>query len=212
VTCKLDILNLVRCKYDTISGIGNQIYFTIPASPATGILYITQNNPEFISGHVRARGRDNGSYPYKYLEMIDGLFGKEENTIEVCSYKIKEYYDTNCFTVDIKSASNPDLVADGQTLASIPSNVFNRWRCDPQYNVATAKSMYGTDLPAPIKLLKAGARVSKTGSLMFLLLGPKNYQMCPPGIKRIGWIALTVVPNNEVRSLHVYYKYAQALN
>jgi hypothetical protein len=69
--------------------------------------------------------------------------------------------------------------------------------------------MYGTDLPAPLKLVKAGARVCKVGSLMFLLLGPKNYQMCPQGIKRIGWIALTVIPNNEVRSLHVYYKYAE---
>jgi hypothetical protein len=70
--------------------------------------------------------------------------------------------------------------------------------------------MYETDLPSSIKLLKADARVSKVGSLMFLLLGPKNYQMCPQRVKRIGWIALTVVPNNEVRSLHVYYKYAEA--
>ena len=70
--------------------------------------------------------------------------------------------------------------------------------------------MYETDLLSSIKLLKADARVSKVGSLMFLLLGPKNYQKCPQGFKRIGWIALTVVPNNEVRSLHVYYKYAEA--
>jgi len=53
--------------------------------------------------------------------------------------------------------------------------------------------MYGTDLPSSIKLLQADARVSKVGSLMFLLLGPKNYQMCPQRVKRIGWIALTVV-------------------
>ena len=54
--------------------------------------------------------------------------------------------------------------------------------------------MYETDLPSSIKLLQADARVSKVGSLMFLLLGPKNYQKCPQGFKRIGWIALTVVP------------------
>jgi hypothetical protein len=212
VTCKLDILNLIRCKYDVIPDDGNQTYFTIPATPASSILYITQSSPYFISGHIRARGRKNGRYPYNYLEMIDTVFGKEKNTIEVCGYKVKEYYDTNCFTVDMKSATNPDLVADGQTLSSIPNNSFSRWRCDPPYNVATARSMYGTDLPTPIKLLKSGARVCKIGSLMFLLLGPKNYQMCPQGIERIGWIALTVVPNNEVRSLHVYYKYSDALN
>ena len=61
------------------------------------------------------------------------------------------------------------------------------------------KKCTGTSLPAPIKLLQAGARVSKVGSLMFLLLGPKNYQICPQGVKRIGWIGLTVVPNNELR-------------
>jgi hypothetical protein len=214
VTCKLDILNLIRCKYDSISGDGNKTYFAIPATPATGILYITQNNPEFISGHIRVRGRDNGSYPYKYLEMIDMIFGKEDKTIEVCSGLIRKYNangNSEYFTVDINPKNNPDLVEDGQTLSSLPSNNFNRWRCDPPYNAKTAKSMYGIDLPAPIKLLQAGARVSKVGSLMLLLLGPKNYQMCPQGIKRIGWIALTVVPNNEVRSLHIYYKYAEAL-
>jgi hypothetical protein len=65
-----------------------------------------------------------------------------------------------------------------------------------------------TSLPAPIKLHKVEARVCKVGSLMFLLLGPKYYQICPQGVKRIGWIGLTVVPNNEIRTLNIYYKYA----
>lgn len=43
--------------------------------------------------------------------------------------------------------NNPDLVEDGQTLSSLPSNNFNRWRCDPPYNAMTARNMYGTDLP-----------------------------------------------------------------
>jgi hypothetical protein len=68
--------------------------------------------------------------------------------------------------------------------------------------------MYGTNLPSPIKLLRAGARVCKVGSLMFLLLGPLNYQWHPKGVKRIGCIAVTVVPNNELRTLNIYYKYA----
>jgi hypothetical protein len=63
-----------------------------------------------------------------------------------------------------------------------------------------------TSLPAPIKLLKVEARVCKVGSLMFLLLGPKYYQMCPKGVKRIGWIAITIVPNNEVRCLNIFKK------
>jgi hypothetical protein len=201
MTCKIanfNVLNLLRCKYDTIiTGDANETYYAMSPSPATDILYITQNNPEFISGHIRVRGRNNGRYPYNFLEMIDAKFGEMEKTIEVCSGNIKEYGDNNCFIVDINPTTNPDLVEDGQIL--------------PPYNDETAREMYGTSLPETSKLLRAGARVCTVGSLMFLLLGAKNYQMCPQGVKRIGWVAITVVPNNEMRSLNIYYKYADAL-
>jgi hypothetical protein len=72
---KLSVLNLIRCKY-TEEGVGDDKYFIILANPARGVLFITEDNPGFISGHVRMRGRENGSYPYNYLEMIDKIFGK----------------------------------------------------------------------------------------------------------------------------------------
>lgn len=206
-----NVLDLIRCKYTIIED-GDQKYFTILASPAKGVLYVTQDCPYYISGQIRVRGRDNGSYPYNYLEMIDSIFGKEDNTIEVCSGMIRKYGYTECFTVDINPETKPDLVADGQTLSGISNNRFNRWRCDPPYNIETAKKMYGTNLPAPIKLLEASARVCKVGSLMFLLLGPQNYQWHPKGVKRIGWIAITVVPNNEARALNIFYKYTDAFD
>ncbi len=207
----LSVLTMIRCNYKIVDG--DQKYFIIPASPATGALYITENNTRFISGHVRTRGRKNGSYPYNYLEMIDKLFGKEDNTIEVCSGMIKKYIScadghSQPFVVDINPKTNPDLVDDGQILSSIPNNKFDRWRGDPPYNARTASKMYGTALPSPIKLLKAAARVCKVGSLMFLLLGPKNYQWHPKGVMRIGCIPITVVPINELRVLNIYYKYA----
>jgi hypothetical protein len=68
--------------------------------------------------------------------------------------------------------------------------------------------MYCACLPETAKLLEAGARVCKFGSLMFLVLGHVNYQIGPQGVKRIGWIGLTVTPNNERRTLNIYYKYA----
>jgi hypothetical protein len=69
--------------------------------------------------------------------------------------------------------------------------------------------MYETDLPNPSKLLKAGARVCKPGSLMFLLLGSQNYQIHPKGVMRIVYIDISVVPNNEIRCLNnIYYKFA----
>jgi hypothetical protein len=64
----------------------------------------------------------------------------------------------------------------------------------------------GSSYPDTMKLLKAGARVCKPGSLLFLLLGPKNYQICPKGVRRIGLVLITIVPNNEIRALNIYYK------
>jgi hypothetical protein len=229
------IIDLIKCKiyYDMMSlpslrgrksNDGNidcnnnnhKKYFIVYADPATGVLYITENSPSFISGHLRMRGKNGGRYPYSYLEMIDNIFGREENTIEVCSGSIKgietivttsgegNSATQSCFTVDINPNTKPDLIADGQKLDGIPYGKFNRWRCDPPYNARTAKEMYGTDLPNPIKLLKAGARVCKPHSLMFLLLGPQNIQICPEGLKRIGYVNITVVPNNEMRVLNIY--------
>ena len=197
----LNILDLIKCKHYDLPF--DKKYVIILANPATGILYVTENSPNFISGQVRMRGTKGGKYPYKYLKMIDNIFGKDQNTIEVCSGSVIG----SCFTVDINPETKPDLVADGQKLYGIPNSKFGRWRCDPPYNARTAKSMYGTDLPSTMELLKAGARVCKVGSLMFLLLGPQNYQLHPNGVKRIGYIDITVVPNNEIRCLNIYYKY-----
>ena len=200
----MNIISLIKCRYLDLSTLHkDDNYFIITANPARGILYITENSPDFISGHLRLRGKNHGRYPFCYLEMIDNLFGQEENIIEVCSGSVMG----NCFTVDINPDTEPDLVADGQKLDGIPDGKFNRWRCDPPYNARTAKEMYGTDLPRTIELLKAGARVCKVGSLMFLL-GSQNYQWHPNGVKRIGYINITVVPNNENRCLNIFYKYA----
>jgi hypothetical protein len=210
----VNLFNLIKCKYHMLPATKeyDNKYYIVSAHPATGILYITANSPNFISGHVRLRGKDGGRYPYNYLEMIDKIFGKEDNTIEVCSHSVKGTKESSslsaCFTVDINPETKPDLVEDAQRLDSIPNNKFNRWRCDPPYNQYTAQRMYGTNLPVTGELLKAGARVCKVGSLLFLLLGPQNYQWSPPGVKRIGWVVITVVPNNEIRALNIFYKYA----
>ena len=197
----IDIRHLIRpkCLVDL-----SEDYIVVPAKPATGVLYITKRNPSFISGHLRMRGRSNGKYPYRYLEMINEVFGPEENAIEVCSNSISN--SAAKFTVDINPDYKPNLVCNGEKLEGITANTFDRWRCDPPYNEKTAREMYKTSLPNTHRLLQAGAEIIKPKSLMFLLLGPKNYQVCPPGVKRIGWIAITIVPNNELRALHIFFK------
>jgi hypothetical protein len=139
--------------------------------------------------------------------MIDKLFGANDNTIEVCSRTVKGQNQGNnsCFTVDINPEFSPDLVADGQLLSAVQDNSFSRWRCDPPYNDKTAAKMYGTELPKLGKLLSEGARAVKPGSLLFLLHsnhGPSNIA----GLKRIGYLTISAVPNNENRILNIYLK------
>lgn len=200
-TDQIDIKQFVR------SYLRYNRYTVINCEPVTGLLYITEDNPAFISGQARMRGKNEGRYPYHYLEMIDTIFGYEPNTIEVCSRSVPGGNQGGyCFTVDINPDCKPDLVTTGETLEGVPSNEFNRWRCDPPYNEKTAKQMYGTKLPKTSELLKAGARVCKEGALMFLLLGPTNYQSCPAGVTRIGSVVLSIIPNNEWRTLNIFLK------
>lgn len=197
-----DIRDLICCE--TIKAVG---YTIIPCTPATGTLFISDNNPGFISGQTRMRGKNEGRYPFHYLEMIDNIFGYEPNTIEVCSRSVPGgNRGGHCFTVDINPDCKPDLVTNAETLEGIADNQFNRWRCDPPYNENTAFKMYRTKLPKTSDLLKAGARVCKERALMFLLLGPTNYQSCPPGVIRIGSVALSIIPNNEWRTLNIFLK------
>ena len=104
------------------------------------------------------RGRNQGRYPFHYLEMIESIFGYEPNTIEVCSRSVLGgNRGSHCFTVDINPECKPDLVTNGETLEGIGDNEFDRWRCDPPYNKKTAHKMYGTGLPETPALLKSRA-------------------------------------------------------
>ena len=78
--------------------------------------------------------------------MIDNIFVKENNLIEVCSNSIRGSKNSPCFTVDINPDTKPDLVDDGQVLQHVPDNKFDRWRCDPPYNQDTARKMYQTPI------------------------------------------------------------------
>ncbi len=201
-TLDIDVSALFKSGYHIIAGTAKQkSYYVSVAYPEVHVL----NN--FIGGHLRTRGIGDGAYPLPYLDFIDAVFGQEKNTIEVCSRHVKVDDIRTTFTVDINPSFQPSLVTDGQKLCGVPSQSFNRWRCDPPYNEKTAKLMYQTTLPSLYGLLKAGSRVCKIGSLLFLLAS-KNFQMCEGlGLKSIGAIPITVVPNNELRCCNIFYKY-----
>ncbi|MPZ07286.1 MAG: hypothetical protein GEU26_12870 [Nitrososphaeraceae archaeon] len=153
---------------------------------ATGVCYITNSSPQYISGHLRLRGKNNGEYPYGFKEGLLELFGRcttSHGAIEVCSGEIME--DLNLITVDINPSKNPTHVLDAQILPDKWSNRFDRWHCDPPYSEKAAKEMYQTVMPSIPKLLTEGARITKAGGLLFLLLGAKNMQWYPSSLIRI---------------------------
>jgi hypothetical protein len=202
---KLDVSHFIKVKCVKLN---DQIVYD--ADPAEGNVTLVNN---FLTGTIRMRGKAGGQYPYNYLEFIDKMFGAKtpHRTIEVCSYKIAGIqHGGNCVAVDIREG--PDIPScfrfDGQTLERLRDNYYERWRCDPPYNEKNAKEMYNCEMPSAHKLLEAGARVCKPGALMFLLYS-KQVQSGTIGkgnIKRIGFINISIVPNNETRVLNIYVK------
>jgi hypothetical protein len=202
---QFNILSLVKARI-----IRDGSYSIFRTDPCKGVCFVTDDTPYFIHGRMAVKGNGGGVYPDHYLDMIDALFGPEPNTIEVCSRTVQVDGKRTAATVDINSSFNPTFITDGQVLQGVEPGRFNRWRSDPPYREDTARTMYHTSLPSFIRLLEAGARVCKVGSLLFLLLGPQNYQHCPAGVMRVGLIYISVVPNNETRALNVFYKFAEA--
>jgi hypothetical protein len=200
-----DALSLVKCPVRH-----EDDYHIFRTGPCKGVCFVTDDSRFFIHGRMAVKGNGGGTYPDHYLEMIDYVFGPEPNTIEACARTVKVDNIRTAFTVDTNPDFEPSWVGDAQTLNGIDLNRFNRYRTDPPYNEDTAKKMYGTELPNFKRLEEAAARVCKVGSLIFLLLGPTNYQQVPPGVIRVGLIYISVIPNNETRALNIYYKFAEA--
>jgi hypothetical protein len=199
--CDLVRDNIIKRTPDTVT----KKYVSYLLKNGTGSLYVTTNSPQFISGHCRMLARKNGQFPFRYASLLEEVFGiSQGETVEVCSGCVTSR--TDLITVDINPARHPTHIADGQYLPEEWENRFYRWYADPPYNAKTAEQMYGTTFPSWRKLLAEGARITKPGGLLFLLLGDLNVQWHPKNVTRIGWIALTIVPNQESRAIHIYRK------
>ena len=107
-----NVMNFIKCQYEVLPK-HNPDSYVIRPKPLKGTLFVSFDNLGFISGQVRVKGKGGGEYPFHYLEMIDYIFGREENTIKVCSGAV----NGGCFTVDINPETNAQIVDDGQTLA-----------------------------------------------------------------------------------------------
>ena len=81
---------------------------------ATGVVFVSSNSPQYVSGQIRIRGRKNGQYPFGYKEILEEIFGKCSSCgeeIEVCSGWVKK--KPNLMTVDINPDRDPIHIGDG---------------------------------------------------------------------------------------------------
>lgn len=227
----IDVLSLFKCKMlseDVIDDeTGNVLKMWKPAPYPQLQVYGSTKDSTILTGWWRSRGNKEGQYPQNYFKLINTLFGREPNTLEVCSRYVQVDGIDTAATVDIKPPAgiNPTYRCNAENLAGIPSLTFGRVREDPPYTRKWAQEVYGNDgAPNFAAMLKSAARVVKIGGLIFMLMGQGcvemgatidkpmhsgNLQECKPyGLKRFLIICISVVPNKEYRFLNGYVKVA----
>jgi ribosomal protein L31 len=112
---------------------------------ATGVIYVTNDSLQFVSGHIRMLGRKNGQYPVGYKKSMEEIFAicsSDGEEIEVCSGWFRNR--PNLMTVDINPDRHPVHVGDGQSLPVDWGNRFDRWYSDPPYNKQNAEKMWNS--------------------------------------------------------------------
>jgi len=148
--------------------------------------------------------RDGGGYPKGFLELAYREMGVEDpdKVLHVCSGSL-----ATGITVDIRLATKPLVVADGQKLP-FQSNSFRWILIDPPYTKEYAKNLYGTEYPKPGRLLGEAARVlqenGKVGLLHFLI--PMFHQP----LKMLGVYGITCGLGQNIRAFSVFQKRSSA--
>lgn len=110
-----------------------------------------------------------GQFPYGFLKDVVRmqLLGNvpRQDILHVCSGTLSEH---ERWTVDIRPAARPSVVAKGQALPFLGSS-FAAVLLDPPYTEEYARNLYRSEFPRPSHLLKEAARVVKPGGRIGLL-------------------------------------------
>lgn len=110
-----------------------------------------------------------GQFPYGWLSDVVKLqlLGDvaRQDILHVCSGTLSEH---ERWTVDIRPAARPLVVAKGQQLPFL-ANSFPAVLLDPPYTEEYARNLYRSEFPRPSHLLREAARVVKPGGRIGLL-------------------------------------------
>lgn len=150
-----------------------------------------------------------GGYPAGFIKRWKQAFSSvmcnPNRILHVCAGAISS---AEGYRQDINSDFMPDLECNAEEIAeNFPEFVeFFEWViADPPYNAEAALKYYGVPLLKKSKMLKSMERMCKPGGYIGIL-DQTTLNWKPKNLKKIAMIAVTSVPNLDVRLFTVYRK------
>lgn len=148
-----------------------------------------------------------GRLPRGWLDVVlrDQLLGSvgRDDILHVCSGTLNERW-----TVDIRRAARPTVVADGAALP-FPDESFKAILIDPPYSDKCARNLYGTENPRPSWLLREASRVLVPCGKVGLLHVAVPFS--PPRCKLVNVWGVTTGVGFRIRAFTVYQKEQDSL-
>lgn len=143
-----------------------------------------------------------GQYPFGFLRdvlrmQLLGTVARDE-VLHVCSGTLgpKERW-----TVDIRSAARPSVIARGEALP-FRDATFKAVMIDPPYSEEYARNLYRSEFPRPAHLLKEACRVVIPGGRIGLL--HIAVPMSPSGCSFVSSYGVIPGPGFRIRAFTIY--------
>lgn len=150
-----------------------------------------------------------GQFPYGWLKDVFRLrlLGEVDrnDVLHVCSGTLSA---RERWTVDIRPAARPAVIADGAALP-FGDATFGAILIDPPYSEAYARNLYGVEFPKPSHLLREAARVVKPQGRIGLL--HVAVPITPPGCSFVTSFGVVPGPGFRIRAFTIYQRHQAPL-
>ena len=206
--------NYQNITYRETSGV---IFDMWACGPASNIV-VNRNDPlvkkaKICDQKITQYGKTNkvcilrGCFPRGFLRRWHTAFIKfiPENTnqiLHVCSGGVPAVFGKR---LDISPLFNPDFLCNAEKMTPIKDETFTWAISDTPYNDDAASKYYQKPLVNKSKVLREMARVTKIGGFVGVLdqIFPQGKPNC---LKNIARIAVTSVPNLDIRAFTIFQK------